>query len=118
MFPPLTLWKRRVDYTHQLVSLSGQEADETCLSPELLLMDRSSGLCPSWPGGRSITGCQEQRFTWFKVAWNELGDMVGPQGVEGKTRQCHQWPWAPPCVCTGARKVDQMEGGLDLSRKC
>lgn len=64
VFPPLTPWKRRVDYTCQPGSLSGQEADQTCLSHELLLMDKSSVLCPSPAGGPS-TGCPQRRFTWF-----------------------------------------------------
>lgn len=78
-------------------------------------MGKSSVLCLSLSGGSSTT-CQEGRFTWSRVAWNELGDTDDPW----VPRTGHDNPTgslSSSSVRIGARKADQMEGGSDLSVK-
>lgn len=95
VFPPLTPWKGRVDYTRQPGPLSSQEAEGTRLTDECLLMSKSSALS-LFSAGQAGPAYQKGRFAWVQVAWNEPRDTADAQGTEGRTRQCCCRPWAPP----------------------
>ena len=119
VFPPLTSQKRRVDCTS--ARLTEQPGGRRDMSVSWVIINgQISVLCLSLSGGYRTTFLYNLSGRDIYLVPSGLEWVVrhsGSWGTEDRTWQC-TGSLGSSSVRIGTRKVDQMEGGSDLSVKC